>query len=171
MKVYVASSWRNPHQQAVVAAIRAAGHEVYDFRHPAPGDEGFHWSEIDPEWKSWDASAFRRLLDHDVARSGFTKDMMALDGCDACVLVLPCGRSAHLELGYATGAGKITAVLLTGYNEPELMYRMNGKLCVSVDEVIVYLARVLRPCKCGCTSVRYAPVSGDRYCFSCGAEV
>jgi hypothetical protein len=42
MRIYVASSWRNEaKQQATVLALREAGHEVYDFRHPAPGNEGF----------------------------------------------------------------------------------------------------------------------------------
>lgn len=31
MKIYVASSWRNPSQQTVVQALRGAGHDVYDF--------------------------------------------------------------------------------------------------------------------------------------------
>ena len=33
-KIYVASSWRNPYQPEVVAALKKAGHEVYDFRNP-----------------------------------------------------------------------------------------------------------------------------------------
>jgi len=51
MSIYVASSWRNTHQPSVVAALREAGHDVYDFRNPRPGDHGFHWSMIDPDWK------------------------------------------------------------------------------------------------------------------------
>ena len=35
-KIYVASSWRNREQPSVVKALREAGHEVYDFRNPAP---------------------------------------------------------------------------------------------------------------------------------------
>jgi len=31
-KIYVASSWRNAQQPAVVNALVAAGNEVYDFR-------------------------------------------------------------------------------------------------------------------------------------------
>ena len=140
MNIYVASSWRCPRQPVVVEALRAAGHEVYDFRHPAPGNEGFHWSAIDPAWQSWDGIGFRNALEHSVARDGFALDMNALRACDACVLVLPCGRSAHLELGWAAGAGKRTAVLLTGKDEPELMYRMLGKVCVSVEEIVEWLA-------------------------------
>ena len=32
--IYVASSWRNEHQPAVVAALRESGHEVYDMTTP-----------------------------------------------------------------------------------------------------------------------------------------
>ncbi len=53
MKIYVASSWRNTRQPEVVEALRARGHEVYDFRHPAPGNEGFSWKAIDGGWQSW----------------------------------------------------------------------------------------------------------------------
>ena len=42
---------------------------------------------------------------------------------DACVLVLPCGRSAHLEAGWFVGAGKPLHILQLDREEPELMYR------------------------------------------------
>lgn len=111
MKIYVASSWRNPWQLGVVTLLREAGHEVYDFREPEPGVRGFAWSDIDPTWKDWRPAAYREALTHEVAEEGFRRDMDALRSCDACVLVLPCGSSAHLELGWAVGAGKRTAVL------------------------------------------------------------
>jgi hypothetical protein len=119
MKIYVASSWRNIYQPAVVDICRKAGHETYDFRNPGPGDNGFGWSEIDPAWKSWDFERYRKLLNHPRAQQGFNLDMGALKTCDACVLVYPCGKSAHLELGWAAGAGKRTAVLVpTDINHP-----------------------------------------------------
>lgn len=122
-RIYLASSWRNEMQPFVVRSLRAVGFEVYDFRNP-PGRTGFAWSDIDPDWQKWDARQFRAALDHPLAQAGFGADMGALAACDACVLLLPCGRSAHLELGYAVGAGKYTAIFQNGKNEPELMYRM-----------------------------------------------
>lgn len=110
MKIYVASSWRNPWQPSVVKLLRAH-HEVYDFRVPGPGINGFAWSEIDPEWRDWSPTKYREALAHPVAVDGFNRDMQALRECDTCLLVLPCGSSAHLELGWAAGAGKKTAVL------------------------------------------------------------
>ncbi|HVT74558.1 MAG TPA: hypothetical protein VHD61_15600 [Lacunisphaera sp.] len=123
IKVYVASSWRNPFQPQVVARLREAGYEVYDFKDPA-GSKGFAWSDIDPEWQKWDLVRYLKALAHPLAQSGFRSDMGALAECAAVVAVLPCGRSAHLELGYAVGAGKFTVALVLGENEPELMYRM-----------------------------------------------
>lgn len=139
MKIYVASSWRNTEQPAVVAALRAAGHEVYDFKNPRPDDFGFHWSDIDPGWLTWSGQRFRDALQHPIAVAGFESDMHALRTCDACVLVLPCGRSAHLELGWAVGAGKRTAILLSnGMLEPELMYAMVDRVCLDLAEVLAW---------------------------------
>ena len=111
MRIYVASSWRNPWQPGVVTLLREMGHEVYDFREPEPGVRGFAWSEIDRKWQEWEPDAYREALAHPIAIEGFYRDMGALRACDACVLVLPCGNSAHLELGWAVGARKRTAVL------------------------------------------------------------
>jgi len=111
MKIYVASSWRNQWQPGVVKLLRSLGHEVYNFREPEPGVTGFSWSEIDPDWKDWKPEVYRKALDHPVSQDGFYRDMNALRECNACVLVLPCGNSAHLELGWAIGAHKQTCVL------------------------------------------------------------
>ena len=61
-------------------------------------------------WETWSAEAYRKALADPRAAEGFTLDMDALKACDTLVLVLPCGRSAHLELGYAIGAGKKTII-------------------------------------------------------------
>jgi hypothetical protein len=139
MKIYVASSWRNEKQPSVVAALREAGHEVYDFRNPKPSDRGFHWSDIDPKWQEWTPERFRRCLKHPIAVEGFETDMRALDWADLVVMVMPCGRSAHLELGYARGAGKWTAILLSG-GKPELMYRMVHRLALDIPDLLEGIA-------------------------------
>ena len=134
MKIYVASSWRNEAQPGVVAELRELGAEVYDYKNPAPGNHGFHWSEIDPKWKGWTPAEFREGLGHPIAEAGFDHDMNALIECDVCVLVLPSGRSAHLEAGWAASAGK-TLIVLLAPGEPELMYRMADFICVDVEEL------------------------------------
>lgn len=138
-RVYVASSWRNTYQQEVVKRLRDAGYDVYDFKNPRPGDNGFHWSEIDPTWKEWMPQQFINGLNHSIAQRGFNSDMTALASCEICVLVLPSGRSAHIEAGYAAGAGKKVFVLIPEKIEPELMYKMTAGQCSDIDGLLSML--------------------------------
>lgn len=134
LNIYVASSWRNEIQPLVVAVLRADGHFVYDFRHPRPQDDGFSWSEIDPDWTTWSSAQFRQNLSHPLAARGFHIDFSAMCAADVCVLVMPSGRSAHLEAGWFAGRGRPVVALLAG-GEPELMYQLITHLCVNIDEV------------------------------------
>jgi len=134
MKIYVASSWRNILQPAIVVMLRRCGHEVYDFRNPAPGNNGFSWREIHPDWQNWTPQQYRDALEHPIAKEGFKYDMDALRECEACVLVLPSGRSASFEFGWAIGAGKQGAVVMFDSCEPELMY-LGNPIITSPDEL------------------------------------
>lgn len=140
-RVYLASSWRNELYPAALACLRQAGHEVYDFRNPAPNDNGFSWREIDEGWKTWSLDAYIRNLRAPAAQRGFGFDKAALDWCDTCVLLLPCGKSAHLEAGYCAGQGKRVIVLLSHQGfEPELMYLLCTGICTNIDDVLKALA-------------------------------
>jgi hypothetical protein len=141
--VYVASSWRNPIHVAVVAALRAAGIDRYDFRNPE-GGTGFSWREVSSTGQNFTTAGcsvdeYLRILEHPRAVEGFDADFAAMEKADTFVLVLPCGRSAHLELGWAVGAGKRTAVLLEDPIEPELMYRMVDYLAPSLFDLLGWL--------------------------------
>ena len=141
MNLYVASSWRNTLQPSIVALLRQAGHDVYDFRHPAPGNEGFRWEEIDPAWQQWSPQQYREALKHPIARAGYALDMTALRACDACVLVLPSGRSASYEFGWAIGAGKRGAIVMFEACEPELMY-LEQPIVTTREELISWAQSV-----------------------------
>lgn len=139
-KIYVASSWRNGEQPAVVIALREAGHEVYDFRNPSEGNSGFNWRELDPDFKNWNLRQYVHHVRGPIADRGFAFDRDALHWCDTCVLVLPCGRSAHLEAGYAAGQGKRTIFMLSPVQfEPELMYRLGHGFVTNTQELICAL--------------------------------
>jgi len=137
-RIYVASSWRNDYQPAVVELLLADGHLVYDFRNPPDGDKGFHWGHIDHNWQNWTPREYRANLHHSLAEEGFARDMDALKWCDTVIAVQPFGRSASLELGWAAGAGKDTILLLAN-GEPELMVKMCNHICLDMDEVLEVL--------------------------------
>lgn len=146
-RVYVASSWRNTVQPVVVNVLRAQGHEVYDFRNP-PSGTGFSWAEVKPtaapgiagKGSDWEAvDDYLAMIAHPRAVEGFESDRAAMRWADTFVLVLPCGKSAHLELGWAIGAGKRTAILLEDPVEPELMYLMADHRFTHVADLLAWL--------------------------------
>jgi hypothetical protein len=155
--IYVASSWRCPRFESVADALRGAGHEIYDFKH----DKGaqFHWHEVGVDSNGDTIFNYLTGLEHPRADAGFESDAGALVRCDTCVLVLPCGRSAHLELGWAVGQGKRTAILLPPewIDDPELMYKLVDHLAPDVEDLLTWLESLpaIRTCRlCGCTEDR-----------------
>ncbi len=134
--IYVASSWRNLKQPGVVNALKSMGHDVYDFRNPSSGNDGFGWREIDGNWKDWTVEQYIQALKHPLAEEGFKSDLDAMEWADTFVLVQPCGRSAHLELGWAVGQYKTTIMMLDETVEPELMAKMCDHICPDFHAVL-----------------------------------
>ena len=138
-KIYVASSWRNEFYPEVVETLREAGHDVYDFRNPPSGDDGFKWSNVDPNYMDWSPEEYRQQLSCPQAERQFKNDIEAMLSCNACVLVLPCGRSAHTEAGWFAGKGKRVIVYIPTKQEPELMYKLFDGIACSLNELITSL--------------------------------
>ena len=140
-RIYVASSWRNKYYPEVVRRLREAGHEVYDFRNPPHGGNGFRWTDIDPNAPDWTFGQYAEGLHHPLAERQFKADLDALEWADTCVLVLPCGRSAHTEAGWFAGKGLKTIVYMPEKQEPELMYKLFDGVVGSLDDLIESLNR------------------------------
>ena len=143
-KIYAASSWRNPNYSFHVEFMRKLGHEVWDFRNPPTGDVGFSWREIDPAWNSESPAVstevYKEMLRHPAAERGFGLDRRGMEWADTCVMLLPCGRSAHLEAGVMIGWGKPTFIFRPDDQEPDLMYKFATGIAGSHDELARMLA-------------------------------
>lgn len=137
--IYVASSWRNEYYPEVVDALRRAGHDVYDFRNPPSGEGGFKWAYVDPDYMRWSPEEYREQLHCPLAEKQFNNDIEALESCDTCVLVLPCGRSAHTEAGWCAGRGKKVIVHIPIQQEPELMYKLFDGVTCTLEELTTAL--------------------------------
>ena len=133
-RIYVASSWKNPLQIAIVTMLEKLGHAVYDFRNP-PGRTGFAWSQLARNWDTWSQEEYRHLVTKSpIAIAGYESDRQAIANCDALLFVMPAGKSASWELGYAFGKGKECYVLdLAPRPDPELMFR-EARLLISMKE-------------------------------------
>jgi hypothetical protein len=146
-KIYVASSWSNWRQEIVVQCLEGLGHDVYDFK-----KDGFSWKEVMPSYDgdTVSQSDYLNALEHHRSIEGYLRDYSNLDESDATILVLPCGRSAHLELGYAIGrANQLTAILLDGddgnnyHVTPDLMYKMVDHIATSQHSLYDWVGKVV----------------------------
>ncbi len=149
-KIYLASSWRNKNQPAVLSALRRAGHQVYDFTNhtPHPGDDtpntcAFGWRQVlDTPVEKWSKGQYLEVLQHPISERGFNSDFDAMKWANCCVLSLPCNRSAHLELGWFIGRGVPAFVLMdeTALEfEPELMYKMCNGIFINTESLAAHL--------------------------------
>jgi len=133
MIIYLIGSLRNPEVPIIARSLRLSGHEVFD-------DWFAAGPEADDYWRDYEIQrghSFIQALDGYAANHVFEFDKYHLNRADAAVLVLPAGKSGHLELGYAIGLGKPGYILLD--NNPErydVMYRFATKVCASVEELI-----------------------------------
>jgi hypothetical protein len=150
-RVYVASSWRNARYPFVLERLVAEDIPHYDFRQPAPGNFGFKWSDVwraingegmgPNDWAKARGDHIVEMLRHPIAADGFHHDYRALLDASACLMVMPCGRSAHLELGWCIGQRIPSIVLLDEESEAELMWKLADLVTVSLDEAVEFLKR------------------------------
>lgn len=132
--IYAIGSLRNANIPVIACRLRKEGHEVFD-------DWIAAGPEADDYWQRYEKSKGNELpqaLKGWAAKHVFEFDRFHLDRCNTGVLILPAGRSGHLELGYMAGRGKDTAILMEG--EPDrydVMYQF-GNLGVfySVEKLI-----------------------------------
>lgn len=110
-RIYVASSWRNKYQP-----------------------------EVNQNWQDWQPEECIKNLIHPVAEKGFKADMGPMLWANTCVMVLPCGRSAHAEAEWFAGKGLKTTVYMP--EKPELMYKLFDRVIGNSQELVDYLQSI-----------------------------
>jgi nucleoside 2-deoxyribosyltransferase len=134
--IYLIGSLRNPKIPEIANALAAAtGYEVFADWHAAGPSADDHWRDYE---KSRNPNVtIKEAVYGEAARHCFEFDKQHLDRSDIVVLVMPAGKSGHLELGYAIGKGKKGYVLFD--SEPErydIMLRFADGLATSLDELV-----------------------------------
>lgn len=136
MRVYLIGSLRNAEVPRIAARLRDAGHEVFDEWHAAgPEADDFMRDYLRARGDDYNA-ALRSLAVQHV----FKFDKRHLDRSDVAVMVMPGGKSAHLELGYVVGSGGRGIILLD--REPDridIMHAFAERVVFSVEELVDYL--------------------------------
>ncbi len=136
MKVYLIGSLRNPRVPDVAAQLRAAGFEVFDDWFAA----GPH---ADDAWRDYEKARGHRLpqaLEGWAAQHVFHFDKRHLTEADAVVLMLPAGKSGHLELGWALGQGTPGFILLDADPDRyDVMYAFADGVTANIPHLLTML--------------------------------
>lgn len=134
-KLYLIGSLRNPEIPALGNKLRELlpDVEVFEDWYSAGERADDHWKE----YEQGRGRTYEEALEGYAARHVFEFDKHHLDTCDAAILVLPAGKSGHLELGYVAGRGKWTAILLDAdYDRWDVMYAFADKVTRDLDDIL-----------------------------------
>lgn len=137
-KLYLMGSLRNSLVKEIGQRLRVElNYEVFDDWQAAAPD-------ADDCWKVYEegrGNNYIEALRGYAARQVFDFDLKHLNESTAGLLVLPAGRSAHMELGYLRGQDKKVIILLDGdYDRWDVMYNFASLVTTSIDDVIRELA-------------------------------
>jgi hypothetical protein len=130
--IYLIGSLRNPEIPAHASYLRQLGYEVFD--------DWFAAGPIaDDSWQAYEkgrGTKYEDALNGYAARHVLDFDYHHLNRADIGVLVMPAGKSGHLELGYLRGLGKPTFVLLDA--EPDrwdVMYGLTNGVFTDIKQL------------------------------------
>lgn len=143
-KLYLIGSLRNPKVIETGQKLRTLGFDVFD-----------DWMAAGPEaddfWRDYEKARghnYQEALKGYAAHHVYNFDRHHLEQCDIGVLMLPAGKSGHLELGWLLGKGKKGYILLEG--EPErfdVMYLFADGVFNTYEELANELTETI---KVGC---------------------
>jgi hypothetical protein len=123
-KIYIIGALKNNEITNIAEELRKINnksieYDVFD-QWITPGPDADQYLFEYSKKRGWN---YKEALTCDAARNNFDFDKRHIDSADIVVMVMPAGKSAHLELGYSIGKGKEAHILFD--KEPErfdLMY-------------------------------------------------
>jgi nucleoside 2-deoxyribosyltransferase len=134
--IYLIGSLKNKEIPHIANKLRELGFEVFDdWFSPGP--------EADDFWRDYEhvrGSTYKQALSNYAGKHIYEFDKFHIDRADIGVLIMPAGKSGHMELGYLIGRDKPCFVLFE--KEPEkwdVMYIFSkengGDICFSFEEL------------------------------------
>ena len=138
MNIYLIGSLRNPKIPVIGNKLRKVGIDVFDEWHDAGPEADDYWKK-DQQTRG---RTYLEALESYAADHVFEFDKFHLDRCDGAILILPAGRSGHIELGYMIGRCKPSYVLLNKESDRwDVMYRFATGVFFDLEELIKELKK------------------------------
>lgn len=143
MKIYLASSWK---QAANVMTLKhmleGHGHQVDAFCDTESGKRYvFSFDKLAVHTGALTNMNIRELPE---VRRAFNEDKKWLDWAEACLLVLPSGKSAHLEAGYTKGRGKPLVIYQPEFptGDFDVMYGFADLITDDTGQIVEFFSRI-----------------------------
>ena len=119
-KIYIIGALKNDNIPKIAEKLSLKSkYDIFDqWITPGPDADQFLFQYA--KQRGWN---YKEALTCYAARNNFEFDKRHIDSSDIVIMVMPAGKSAHLELGYSIGQGKEAHILFDA--EPErfdLMY-------------------------------------------------
>lgn len=138
--VYLIGSLRNPQIPHIASALRQTGVEVFDDWYAAGPEADDYWQR----YEEGKGVAYKAALGSWAAQHVYQFDLFHLNRSDIGVLVLPAGKSGHLELGYLVGQGKPTFILFDKVPERwDVMYNFATEVFFKLDDLTNHMTNLL----------------------------
>jgi nucleoside 2-deoxyribosyltransferase len=111
--IYIIGALRNPNVVAFANELEKLGFEAFaDWISPGPDADDYL-----RDYSKARGRDYKQTLQSYAAKHIFEFDLHHINRCDAAIMLTPCGKSGHLELGYVIGRGKPGYILFDA--EPE----------------------------------------------------
>jgi hypothetical protein len=130
--IYLIGSLRNPEVPRIAETLRQTGQEVFDDWYAA----GEH---ADDAWRDYERArgrSYAEALSGLAAEHVFSFDKRHIDRASVGLLVLPAGKSGHLELGYIIGRGNRGYILLDTPDRWDVMYKFATVVTTELQEIV-----------------------------------
>ena len=132
MNIYLIGSLRNPEIPEISIKLRNEGYEVFDDWYAAG-------EKADDSWRDYEKQRGRtyvEALSGLAAKHVFNFDFHHLKKADIGILILPAGKSGHLELGWLLGRGCRGYILLDNPDRWDVMYKFATGVFTNLDNLI-----------------------------------
>lgn len=130
--IYLIGALKNWEIVTLANELQELGFDVFaDWITPGPEADSFLL--IYAGLRGW---SYKQALNSYAATHVFEFDKSHIDRCDIVVMVMPAGKSGHLELGYARGCGKPGYILFD--KEPDrfdVMYKFATDIFFSKQDL------------------------------------
>lgn len=132
---FVSGRWRNrDNVLALTRQIRSKGYQVYCFLEAAHSAERVQ-NDPDQDMTNFEQRDWRN---DPYVKEVFENDMNAEKQSDVFVMLLPAGKSCHIEAGAAYGMGK-KCILIGEQKEAESLYSIFTEVYSTIEEFLSHI--------------------------------